>query len=388
MTNERLSWKELSSLEIGGAICLPVILVGQVIGSKYGILSALIAIIVGNFFLFCIALATVRMSVTNRLATPDNAKLYFGPIGAKAFACCLLTAKTSWYAIQLGLMVVAAEALLGPNPWLHAVLGIGIMATAIFGLRVLSLFSTLSLPLLIGTMVYAAYIVTGEKPVTHIFSSPIRFEGISIAISAAITAVIDMPTYFMHAKSRKDGHIAAVFLFLVALPLIEGLGVYLASQNPGGNILESMQVEGVPLWNVWVALFLLLAGWTTDNMNLYSAKTCLKSLLPSLPDKAALILLGSLGALLSSLGFLEHFTQVLQFIGVLIGSMGAIVLTSYVLDAGDDQRKIFAWAIGGIVGILALFYGSHITGVAVVDAFLAASLACSVGVKMRRRELT
>ena len=335
MASEQLSWKELTSLEVGGAICLPVILVGQMIGSKYGILSALIAIIVGNLILFCLALVTVKMSVTNRLATPDNAKLYFGPMGAKAFACCLLTAKTSWYAIQLGLMVVAAEALVGSNPLLHAILGAGIMATAIFGLRILSLFSALSLPLLIGTMLYAAYIVTGQNPVVDALSEPIQLGGITIAIAAAITAVIDMPTYFMHAKSHKDGNLAAAFLFLIALPLIEGLGVYLASQNPGSNILQTMQVEGVPLWNIWVALFLLLAGWTTDNMNLYSAKTCLKSLIPSLPDKTALIFLGTLGAFLSSLGFLDHFTKVLQFIGILIGGMGVLLLAAYLLRTVD-----------------------------------------------------
>ncbi len=387
MLNERLSWKELASLEIGGAVCLPVILVGQVIGAKYGVVSALLAITLGNLFLFCLALATVRMSVTNRLATPDNAKLYFGPWGAKAFAFCLLTAKTSWYAIQLGLMVVAVQGLFGGGVLLHAFLGAGIMATAIFGLRILSLFSTLSLPLLVGTMGYAAFKVTGENPMTDVLLRPIQLDGISIAISAAITAVIDMPTYFMHAKSKRDGHFAAGFLFLLALPLIEGLGVYLSYQNIGVNILESMQVGGSTFWNVWVALFLLLAGWTTDNMNLYSAKTCLKSLVPSLQDKVAFLLLGTLGALLSSFGFLEHFTMVLQILGVLIGSMGAIVLTSYVLGAFVARMGLFFWGVGGIVGGVALFHGSLFTGVAVVDAFLAASAACSLFVTLQRRRL-
>lgn len=41
MIREKLNWRQLASMKAGGAICLPVIMVGQSLCNTYGLGSAL-----------------------------------------------------------------------------------------------------------------------------------------------------------------------------------------------------------------------------------------------------------------------------------------------------------------------------------------------------------
>src|SRR5690349_1992765 len=104
-----LNWKQLTSIEVGGAICLPVIMVGHKLCATYGWQAALLGIIVGNLILLSMACITVFMSAQHRASTPENAKKYFGEQGTKLFALLLLIAKTSWFAIQLNMMVLSIQ---------------------------------------------------------------------------------------------------------------------------------------------------------------------------------------------------------------------------------------------------------------------------------------
>ena len=85
-------------------------------------------------------------------------------------------------------------------------------------------------------------------------------EGISVGIAAAITAVVDMPTYFRHARSRIDSRIAVAIFLPVAVPMIEGLGIYLASKNPDrGSIQEVLTGGGSAMWQGWDSPFFTLS---------------------------------------------------------------------------------------------------------------------------------
>src|SRR5262245_41546584 len=98
-----LTWKQLASIEVGGAICLPVIMVGHKLCSTYGWKSAFLGIVIGNLILFAMASLTVFMSVRHRDSTPENAKRYFGQQGVKLFSILLMSAKLAWFAVQLNM---------------------------------------------------------------------------------------------------------------------------------------------------------------------------------------------------------------------------------------------------------------------------------------------
>lgn len=368
--NEKLDWKRLASLKAGGAICLPVILAGHALCQKYGLPSALLAIGVGNAVLLAMGLVMSKMSMEAKKTTTDNALTYFGERGTYGFAGALLFAKTCWVAIQLNLMVISIQALL-PEGFsrilLSIPLGLMVILVAMRGISALTLVTSLSIPLLVSTMAYALYGVYGNVPAVPLL--PISLEGISVAIATAVTAVIDMPTYFRHATSKRDSALATLVFLGIAVPLIEGVGIALYYFHPGSTVLDTLRLDGSPVWNVWVTLFLVLAGWSTNNSNLYSASACLGTILPKLEEKKRTLMIGLVAITLCMLGILDYFTSVLQMIGVMTGSMGATIVVCYLMGRiASFTLNLLAWGLGVIVGIGSIFHVITITGIPLIDA--------------------
>ncbi len=376
-----LHWKQLTAIEVGGAICLPVIMVGHKLCSTYGLPSALLGIFLGNMILFFMAYVTALMSFEHKTSTPENARKYFGDQGAKLFALFLLIAKTSWFAIQLNLMVLSLQEIfqIDASIGLTIILGSCILIIALKGLEALSRLTAYCMPLLVITMLTAILLADRDRPM--IGTAFLTYGSISIAMGAAITAVIDMPTYFRHAYSKKDGIIAVALLFLVAIPLIEGVGVYLAYCNPNSSVSATLMKADLFYWNVWVMLFMLLAGWTTNNTNLYSAAICLKTILPhQLTEKSRLVFVASLGVILALAHVLEHLSLFLQILGICIGGMGAVILANYLSRANSPTVfNLSVWGIGMLMGFGNLFDKVSITSIAVLDAFLIATILILLG---------
>jgi cytosine permease len=385
MTQKLLTWSELAMIEIGGAICLPVIMVGHAIAKKVGISYALLSIVLGNGVLLLLALISASLSVNRRAPTPEQAKNYFGELGARGFAATLLFSKLCWFAIQLHLISLslgqAFPTLLPLAGW-DCLLGTMIILCALTGIQGIGKIAKIATPLMVGTMGYAACRAYFLPPVETL--SLYSGEGISMAIAAAITAVIDMPTYFRHARSHKEARRAVIAFIGIAVPLIEGLGIYLFSKSGGSEIVTTLTSFGGRGWEIWIALFILLAGWTTNNTNLYSAVNCARTLFPKCSEKLRTLICGSVAVAASLAGITAHFSLILQLIGIGVGSMGLVILSSYALEKYAQTsilRNCLAWGLGLLGGILSAFHWIEITGIPLLDGGIIALGAALVFLK-------
>jgi purine-cytosine permease-like protein len=184
------------------------------------------------------------------------------------------------------------------------------------------------------------------------------------------------PTYFRHAKSVKDSHIAAIVLFAVVLPLLEGIGVYLGLSS-SGSILQVLTGGGGFLWTVWVALFLILAGWTTNNTNLYSAGVNSFALLPKLSRGSRTAWIGCIGTIISCFDLTLHFETVLNLMGIGIGAMGGVLLVSYILKNTTFKWNYIACGGGSILGICTFNLGAPL-----LFAFIGSGIITYLGYKL------
>ncbi len=367
----RQGFFQLTAVQAGGAICLPMVMVGQMLGETYGLAAALLALVLGNGVLVVVACLVSRMSVDHRESTPEVARRYLGPLGARFFALTFMVALTGWFSIQLRLMGMSVSELIGgvvPLP--VVVIGLGGLITlfALYGLRGITRLALLSMPLLIGTMGACAYFLRGEPTA---LSTGYSGAAISVVIAAAITAAFDLPTYFRHARGKKSALLSALFAFGVVLPLVESLGVYIGLKTPGMNLLSALTMQGGAAWTIWVLLFLVLAGWTTNNANLYSAGACLDLLRPS-SAKVKTLALGAVGTGLALLPLLANFEVVLAGMGTLVIAVGATVLTAYLLRRTEPRRNVLACLLGVAAGFCAL------SGVALIDAAVVSGLATAI----------
>lgn len=364
------NWRQLIVIQAGGALCLPLFVVGYHLAKNYGFSSALAGIVVGNLILYLLATMMLNRCLTKRLSTSELSQEVFGDIGKYFFSAIMVFSLIGWFAIQLTIMGDALGGLLpivGDYP-IPLRVGLGILATltAIFGLKGLEVVANFSLPLLCATVGYALWVAQGGEASSLSFEK-INFAGTSLVIASCLSAVIDLPTFFRQAASKREGRIALTLLFCCVVPLIQAVGVYLCLHNQAENLTEVLSLASShPLWKVWIGLFVLLAGWTTNNTNIYSASVNMVRLVPNLSNKVRIAIAGAIGIVFSIIPFLGNFASILELIGIFLSGMGAAILFS----RKDESPVInlIGWGLGVGFGLIGL------SGFSLLDAFVVTSL--------------
>lgn len=382
---KKQSWWQLLSIQAGGTICLPVIMVGQLVCQKFGWLAGLLGVGLGNAFLLVIGYLLASLSTYRPQSTVQHAANYFGNQGRLLFASLMIFSMLGWFGIQLNVMSLSGEQLLNmlgvtiPSLFLNIGIGIVLGSVMCFGMKAMKWLSYFSAPLLGITLFYALFSAEGSIPMP----APLTISwlgGLSLIIGANIAAVIDLPTFFRHAQSSKDARICILLLYGLVVPFIEVVGIYLSAVTGGNSILEVLQTGHGTLWIMWISCFVLLSGWATNNANLYSAITSSYSLPGQLTPTMRTLALGVIGIIVACFNPLGNIEDVLDLLGVTIGGMGAVVLASYLLERSSLKYinipwiSILSWLIGISIGIFSSFFYWFITGVPAFDAFMASLL--------------
>lgn len=376
---ERQNWIQLTTVQAGGAICLPVFVIGYALGKNYGIASAALAIVLGNALLLTLAFVSGVYSSQKRLSTVQCAIACFGEKGKGMFSAAMVLSMTGWFAIQLHLMGESLSLLIPSWNGIAATLCMGVVMTALGtkGLRGVGMLANISMPLLLLTIVMGLMgVEKGEAS-----SDDVQFlttSGMSLVLACSIGVVVDLPTFFRSAKSRKDAVAAVCVLFALVIPAVEMVGVIISASGAGEGFLDVLMGESPSgAWKLWVLGFVLMAGWTTNSANLYSAVVSLEPVMPSTAFSSRTWLVGLLGTFAAVLPLLEGLELVLQPIGIILTSMGAVMISSFVTGRKSAAAQNFtAWMVGAGAGLLSLMTVS-ITGIAALDGFIASLFTIS-----------
>ncbi len=372
--NERYSWMQLASVQIGGAICLPPILVGYELALQFGVLVAFVAIAVGNILLALVALVCSEMTWKNKRTTPDNAGLYLGGLGQKVVSLLLAFSMCSWFAIQTQVVV---QDVAGSNAAVGFALAVLFAGSLLYGLKGITRLSDLAVPVMVLTLIIALYCTYGVKEIDCSKGLECRVEAISMVMALAIGICIDMPTFFRHARSRLDSHIGALVTCAIGIPLIESCGVLLFAWSDSTTVMQALHFSSSAFWQVWIGLFLVLAAWTTNTTNLYSAAMAVKSLWPKVSERQVLVYTALTAVIVSQLNIFSNLALVLEVMGVLLAASFGVILGSFITN--NTTYTFLAFSAGCLAGFMHL-----LTGAAVLDAMLVSAIARSLCVSTKQ----
>ena len=380
---DRQNWMQLTAVQAGGAICLPVFVIGYALRKNQGMVSAFLSIVSGNALLLILALISGVFSAERRLTTIQCAIQCFGQRGKGFFSAAMVFSMIGWFAIQLNLIGESLYQLFPFTNKLAVTLAMGMLMTllGIKGLRGVGMLANVSLPLLIGTLAFGVYGVDLSL-VEMQEAGTVSFSGLSWVLACSISAVVDLPTFFRVARSKKDATKAVWVLFGFVIPAVEMVGVLLSSAHGNGGFLEVlMGAHQSSLWEIWVLGFVLIAGWTTNSANLYSAAVSLEPVLGSASFAFRALLVGSIGTALSCFPLMEGLELILQPIGVALTSMGAVKIVTFLRAKTTPIQNFCAWVIGVVIGTVA-----PLTGIAALDGFMTSVIIMGVftGIKQER----
>jgi purine-cytosine permease-like protein len=302
-------------------------------------------------------------------------------IAGVAFAISLM----GWFSLQLAVMTKGLSHLSTTinHGWVYQALtflvGALLILSVLLGIKGLQRISNITTPFLMVVMGYIFYLILGDETIAWkqlIEGQPFSLKGAPLVLVSTLMMVIDIPTYYKHAKNNCHGQIGSAVINLLLTPFVMGIGIMLAILKPGLDITASMMGLGGDNWKMLMVIFFFLGGWSANTGNLYSASMALSPL--PLNFAVRTLILGVIAIVLTTCSILESYESTLNYMSILLASVGAVIVCSYCLDKFrfvplcETDRTIYYFIILGsaFIGLLGQFGLIKLTTFGFLDTFI------------------
>lgn len=369
--NQRKSWLTVALIQAGIMISIPCIMVGATLASGLALSEAIIAVVAG--FAIAVFFMTLIGMQSSDLGRPMcvAASSAFGKTGVRIFMMILFScALICWFGYQTIVCGEAFSNLLGEFFGIKfsvtastVIWGIIMMITAVWGINALGWLNNIAIPALVVIIIIAAIIafrtygaasLTGYVPPADTQISVMA--GIAMAFGGQSCGMAVTGDITRFQKSRKDTFLSTVIgVFPVSIIMIT-LGYMLSVMTGDPDISNILCTLGMPVLGM---LVLILATWTTNTTNSYSAGIDMVMLFGSGDKSRALMtaIAGVLGTILALTGIMYHFGMFLTLCGAAFGPVAGVMVADYWIirkgnpdnwfyKDGFDWIGIISWAAG------------------------------------------
>lgn len=350
---DKKSWISIALIWAGSVVCVPALMVGGFITSGLGFTKSVIAMVIG--YLIVVAYMLFMAMQAGDLGVPSVVTFEgsFGKKGSRYLASAVIVfCFTSWFAFQTAVCGSAFSGLLNlygiSFPVMASMIlwGVIMFSTAVYGFGLMKLLNQISVPVMVIILVYA---------VINILSNPEAYQkivlfqpehpmsiiaGIGIAVGGFAAGGVLAGDVTRYAKNRKETALSVVWGVLPAGIGSLVIGAILAI-NAGAlgmdntSIVAMLTSIGAPILGLIV---LILATWTTNVANAYSAGFAFLNLTGMSNEKRALstLIIGAIGTLIAVMGALQYFGGFLNIVGAFIPPIAGVTIVDYwIVRKGD-----------------------------------------------------
>ncbi|UTR11946.1 cytosine permease [Evansella sp. LMS18] len=337
----RKGWLHLTAVWLGIAIALSATVLGGTLGGGLTLPQAVLAAFLGSLVLAIVSAFCCVVGAKTGLSTGLISKFALGRYGSYAVSAIVAIALFGWFGVQLDLFGASFSNVLNNvfglevHPTILIIVG-GILmtSTAVIGYKAIEKLSKAAVPLMVFLLLASLYRVLSDNnwninPNNELFGEAIPF-GIAVSLvigSLAIGAVIG-PDIARYAKTPKDAVIGSFSGFLIGFSTVLVIAAILAKATSEVDIVSIMLGVG---WGTFAMLILILAQWTTNDNNLYSAALGFSVIFKKLPKYQLTIIAGIVGTVMAVAGIYDNFIPFLSFLSALIPPIGGIYVADYLL---------------------------------------------------------
>lgn len=368
---EKKSWWSIAFIWMGSVICVPALMVGGMISSGLPFGQTVLAMVLG------FGLVVVYMSLlgaqSSDLGVPSTVSFSraFGSRGSGvAVGAIIAIMGTGWFAYQThvcasSFCMIIAEYLGFEFPfWLSCLLWGGAMfVTAVYGIKLIDILNKISVPALLIFLVYGVVVALSKPGASAALGSyePAAAMPFTVALTYAVSgfavgAVIS-GDYIRYCRSRKDAAISSIVGVLPAGVGVLVIGAILAITAGNYDITIMFSSMGQPIIGL---LVLILATWTTNTGNAYSAGIAVVNIFKLKDDKRApaTLICGAVGTILAIAGVINVFTSFLNLISALLPPIAGVVIADYWIKGRGKANLWKPWPGVNWIGILSWLCGS------------------------------
>lgn len=376
VTNEeRKSWISVASIEAGVMICVPSLLLGGMLAEAMPIKSAIMAGTLG--YVLAVLLTAVMGVQGYDLGSPlcVISLSSFGKKGGKYLATLLLVISLmGWFAVQAYVCGFAFTGMI--NEFLHIncpiwvsvlVWGIIMLVTAVYGIDALKWLNFAAVPALVLVTMFGCYLAVSRYGLGQL-DAPVAdtmtmMQGVGLTFSFNATGMVIAPDYTRYNKSRNDAAKSMILGILPAGLLMFIMGAIMSKLTGLYDISLILCELGIPFLGLIV---LILATWTSNTTNAYSAGISMVMLFSLKDNKRAVttLIAGVVGTILALAGLASCFELVLNILGYAFAPMAGVMIAEYWFVLRGDPEKwrvvpginragLVSWC-GGVAATLAI----------------------------------
>lgn len=375
---DRKSWISLAAVQTGIFICVPSLLLGALLTEAMPVSQAIIAGILGYCLTIFISLFLGMQGADLGVPSAVIICSTFGEKGSRIIISLLLSiSMIGWFGINCNVCGEAFSNLMRIAAGVHipAVVssilwGVIMLLSAIFGMNALKKLDAIAIPCLVIIMVLGAVMAYKNFGTSRLYADIIPtmniVQGTGLSFSFTALAAVTCSDITRFQRDRTDTVKSTFWGILPAGVFTLILGILMTKMADDYDISSVLATVGLPFLGIIV---LILATWTTNSLNAYSAGLDVVMTL-NLPDnkrKFATLIAGLVGIVLAACGILGHIETFLSLLSYVFSATGGIMLVDYwIVGKGKPEswHKVpgFNWA-----GIIAMVIGIAIAAMIGID---------------------
>lgn len=337
------------------------------------------AILAGNLILGIYTGLLALIASRTGLSTHLLARYSFGERGSILPSFLLGITQVGWFGVGVAMFAIPVQKVTGLNIYLLVIVsGLIMTATAWFGIKALTVLSSIAVPSITvlglmsvgkafndfgGTSVW--FDIVPENPMT-------LYSAIGICVASFISGGTLTPDFTRFSKSSKIALSTTLIAFFLGNSLMFFFGAVGSAFYQQSDISDVLMNQGMI---VWAMIILGLNIWTTNDNALYASGLGFSNI-TRLPKKIMVIVNGIIGTLLA-LYLYNNFVGFLNVLNSMLPSIGGVLIADYFLVHKSKyiafaEKKIskFRWSavVAWGFGVLAATY---LPGIAPVNSVVA-----------------
>lgn len=317
----------------------PGIMFGEHLANLYNPTIAIIAILIGNLFLWLMGLVMIAMTYTSRSNTIQNIKDYLGNIPSWTFAIVLILAILTWFTFQLKAVTSIFDNLFQSQSFwtndtslkLGAFLGCIISLLSIGGIRLIKwicviLFPVISLYILYSLLVAESVEILNSNSLHAISLTSILYPT-ALIFASALPGIVNISIFFRHARSKQDAFFAlSIKTVILSLFQISGIWIKFLNFSKSSLVLTN---NGWTLDLVLFIFFIISTLVCVNLVNIYFASASFEIAQPQSAISSKIYpLIGLSGTLLYGI---IQLSEIMEFIEWLTNSYISVLGVSFLL---------------------------------------------------------
>jgi cytosine permease len=385
---ERQRWTSIAFIWIGTMICIPMLMVGGLLSSAMPFWDVVWSAVIG--FGICAAIMCLGGIQGMDLGLPSSmcATKAFGDKGSSfVTSLVVFVAQLGWFGVQTATCATAFNALMGywgvAFPfWLScAIWGAVMLFTAVYGFKFLKVLNYIAVPALLimcGYGVINAIANTGWSAIMKNAPGQAAMPfsaSVSLVIGLFAVGTVINSDYSRYAKSRSATILATVLGVLPAAVFMFMVGAVMSLSAGNYDITAVFASMGLPVVSM---LVLILATWTTNTSNAYTAGLAAMKVFSLKDERRPLVtvICGAIGTVIAILGLATVLEGFISILASLVPPVAGVMIADYWIVCrarpenwhpvrGFNWCGVIAWVCGCVVSLFFSFFSPALDGILV-----------------------